>query len=332
MDYHATMTTEPDQYDTPWKDAIERYFPEFMAFYFPDAHRQIDWSRPYTFLSQELQAITRDAEIGKRFCDKLVSVYLLNGQEELIYVHVEVQGTTQAEFAERMFVYNYRIYDHYRRPVASMAVLADPSPGWKPQQFGYNVLNCQMGIQFPVAKLQDYAGCEQALGDDPNPFALVTLAHLQTQATQHDPQARFDAKWTLVQLLYRRGWDKQRIIDLLFVIDWMMQLPDHFKHQLWQNIGNLEQEKKMAYVSDFERHAIEKGLSQGLSQGLQKGQQAGEVTALRRLLTKRFGPLQPGLADTIESASLVQIEAWFDCAITAPSLDAVFATPDATRH
>jgi hypothetical protein len=27
----------PDDYDSPWKDAVERYFPEFIAFYFPDA-------------------------------------------------------------------------------------------------------------------------------------------------------------------------------------------------------------------------------------------------------------------------------------------------------
>jgi hypothetical protein len=25
----------PDDYDSPWKTALERYFPEFMAFFFP---------------------------------------------------------------------------------------------------------------------------------------------------------------------------------------------------------------------------------------------------------------------------------------------------------
>ena len=29
--------TLSDDYDSPWKDAVEHYFPEFMAFYFPDA-------------------------------------------------------------------------------------------------------------------------------------------------------------------------------------------------------------------------------------------------------------------------------------------------------
>ena len=31
-----------DEYDSPWKDAIEHAFPEFMAFYFPAACAQID--------------------------------------------------------------------------------------------------------------------------------------------------------------------------------------------------------------------------------------------------------------------------------------------------
>ncbi|MBV5346093.1 MAG: hypothetical protein JZU63_11585, partial [Rhodoferax sp.] len=68
------MTTDPDQYDTPWKEAVERYFPEFIDFYFPHAYRQIDWIQGYTFLEQELQAITQDAELGKRYVDKLVRV------------------------------------------------------------------------------------------------------------------------------------------------------------------------------------------------------------------------------------------------------------------
>jgi hypothetical protein len=246
------MTTDtastPDNYDTPWKEAIEHHFPEFMAFYFPVAHSQIDWQKGYTFLDQELQSVVQDAELGKRFVDKLVQVNRLTGQEDWIYIHLEVQGSAQAEFTERMFVYNYRIYDRYRRPVASMAVLADGTPSWKPQAFSYEVLDCQMGIRFPIAKLLDYADRAEALESDPNPFALVTLAHLQTRATRTDPQARYAAKWKLVQLLYRRGWNKQRIIDLFLVIDWMMTLPETLKSQLWQNLNNLEQEKRMAYV------------------------------------------------------------------------------------
>jgi Domain of unknown function (DUF4351) len=29
--------------DTPWKQILEGYFPQFMAFFFPEAYRSIDW-------------------------------------------------------------------------------------------------------------------------------------------------------------------------------------------------------------------------------------------------------------------------------------------------
>ena len=63
------------------KEVIERYFPEFMAFYFPDACSEIDWSKEYVFLDQELRAVVQDAELGTRFVDRLVRVQVLNGGE-----------------------------------------------------------------------------------------------------------------------------------------------------------------------------------------------------------------------------------------------------------
>ena len=158
QDNKAAVNTETvtDDYDSPWKEAVEHYFSEFMAFYFPDAYTQIDWSKEHVFLDQELRAIVQDAELGKRFVDKLVRVALLNGNEKWIYIHIEVQGTKQAEFAKRMFVYNYRIFDKYDRPIASMAVLADEYVNWKPTSYGFEVLGCEHTLKFPVAKLADY--------------------------------------------------------------------------------------------------------------------------------------------------------------------------------
>ena len=66
--------------------------------------------------------MVQDAELGKRFVDKLAKVALRDGSERWVYVHLEVQGSAQAEFAERMFVYHYRLFDRYRQPVASLAV------------------------------------------------------------------------------------------------------------------------------------------------------------------------------------------------------------------
>ncbi|EGV30436.1 conserved hypothetical cytosolic protein [Thiorhodococcus drewsii AZ1] len=172
-----------DDYDTPWKDAVTRAFPEFMAFYFPAAASKIDWSRGHDFLDQELAQVVRDAELGRRLLDKLVRVGTHDGAEHWVFIHLEIQSDHDTDFAERLFTYNYRLYDKYRRPVATLALLADASASWKPHRFGYSLFGCHVGIRFPVVKLRDYLPRLEELLSDPNPFALVTAAHLLTQQT-----------------------------------------------------------------------------------------------------------------------------------------------------
>ena len=199
-----------DDYDSPWKDVLEHAFPEFMAFYFPEAHAQIDWSQGHEFKNTELRQVVRDAGLGRRYADALVRITLVTGEERWIYIHIEVQGQRDAGFAQRMFTYNYRLYDRFARPVASLAVLADDDEGWKPDSFGFEVLGCRHRLEFPVVKLIEFADRLDHLETDPNPFALVTAAHLRTRQTRKDPEARYQAKRGLVRLLYRRGWDRQR--------------------------------------------------------------------------------------------------------------------------
>lgn len=55
----------PD-FDTAWKEALETLFEPFMAFFFPDAHRDIDWARGFEMLDKELEQITPESEQGRR--------------------------------------------------------------------------------------------------------------------------------------------------------------------------------------------------------------------------------------------------------------------------
>jgi hypothetical protein len=113
-----------------------------------------------------------------------------------------------------------------------LAVLAEDREHWRPSQFGYELFGCRMQIDFPVVKLLDYQADLEALLANPSSFALVT--HLLTQQTKRDPKQRYAAKWRLAKLLYERDWDKQRIIDLFSVLDWMIQVPPELQRQLWQ--------------------------------------------------------------------------------------------------
>ena len=177
-------------YDSPWKEALEHYFEAFMAFFFPLAHADINWSRGYEFLDKELQQVLREAELGRRVVDKLVKVWRSSGEEEWILIHVEIQSQEESDFAKRMYVYHYRIFDRYNRQVVSLAVLADERAGWRPDRFGYSLWGCSVGFEFPVVKLLDYAADFAALESSANPFATLVLAHLKTQETRRDFESR----------------------------------------------------------------------------------------------------------------------------------------------
>lgn len=308
-----------DDYDTPWKDALTRYFPEFVAFYFPEAYRQIDWSAPCIFLEQELAQVTRDARTGSRRVDKLVRVTRADGAQECVFVHVDVQGHYDQEFAERVFVYNYRIYDRYRRPVASLAVLADGNAHWKPESFGYQLFGCEMGIRFPYVKLNDYAALLPQLVQEQNVFGLVTAAHLLTQQTKGRHVKRHALKWHLTRMLYERNWDKQRVVDLFNIIDWMMQIPPSLQAQLMRDIAMLERKKKMTYLSSFERRGLEKGLEKGRQEGREA---LSRLVALQ--LAKRFGALPEPVKERLARATPAELQAWGEAVLDSPTLDSVF--------
>jgi len=118
--------------------------------------------------------------LGLRLADKLFKVWRLDGEEAWVLIHVEVQNQAEEQFGERMYVYHYRIFDRFRRPVVSLAVLGDEQRGWRPAHFGYSLWGCSMRLEFPVVKLLDYADRVAELEAERNPFAAVVLAHLKT--------------------------------------------------------------------------------------------------------------------------------------------------------
>ena len=325
------MTERRDEYDSPWKQLLERFFPEFMAFFFPGAHSQIDWDAGYEFLDKELARVARDATLGQRYADKLVRVQRREGGESLVLVHIEVQGWREAAFAQRMYVYHYRLYDRYARraqgqppPVVSLAVLTDEESGWRPRQYRYGLWGCELKLRFPVVKLLDYAPRQAELEAAANPFALVVLAQLSAISTRQNPSARYDAKLHLLRLLYRCGYERQNVLDLLNFMDWLLYLPPELDQQLWFAVDEFEEEKAMRYVTILERMATERGLQQGLQQGAQQGLRNGMAQTLRRQLARRFGPLPEWVLAKLAEASQEDLEVWADRILEATSLEAVF--------
>lgn len=182
--------TATADYDSPWKVALHKYLESFLAFFFPKVHADIDWARGYELLDKEFQQITRGAQVGKQVADMLFKVWLTDGGEYWLFIHIEIQGSYEKEFSRRMFDYNTSVYKLYNREVVSLAVLCDERPSWRPAKFSYGRWGWRTEITFPVVKLLDYAGDSGSLEKNQNLFAVVVLAQLQAQATRGDAARR----------------------------------------------------------------------------------------------------------------------------------------------
>ncbi|MGV3723472.1 MAG: transposase [Actinomycetota bacterium] len=278
--------------DGPWKEALGRYFEASLALLFPQVHAGIDWSRDYEFLDTELQQIVRDAELGKRLADRLVKVFRNNGSEAWVLVHVEVQGQPDAAFPKRMYVYNYRIFDAHNREVCSLGVLGDTRRNWRPHRFGYDIWDCRPSIEFPVVKLLDFESRWEELEQSDNPFAFVVMAHLQAVRTRRKPQSRLEWKLRIARGLLNRGHSREDVLHLVRYIDWIMTLPTQLEERFKTTLEEEAQEKKMSFMTVWERHGHEEGLRKGIHQ---EG-----VAAVLEVLEERFGTQSARLRRDLE--------------------------------
>jgi hypothetical protein len=137
-------------------EGVEKYFEAFLIFFFPHIYNEIDWKRGYEFLDQELQQLMRESEVGKQFVDKLIKVWLNDGKETWLLIHLEIQSQVDTGFPKRMFSYHYRIFDRYGQEVVSLAILGDNQASWRLQEYSYGRWGCRLSLQFPIVKLLDY--------------------------------------------------------------------------------------------------------------------------------------------------------------------------------
>ena len=261
--------------------------------------------------------MTREAETGKRIVDKLVKVYLRNGKEKWLLLHIEIQNQKEGEFSERVYIYSTRLFDKFRQAVASFAVLGDTDPHWRPQTFHQEALGSRHDFSFQITKLVDYKENVEELAASDNPFAIVVQAHLAAQATRgkashHRRQQR---KYRLTTMLYERGWSQQEVIDLYRFIDWVLTLPLELEAAFRDDLETYERGKNMPYISTIERMGEARGEAKGKIEliGLLLARQVGAVSAettedIKKLPIEQLDRLA---LDLMGFKSIVDLTNWF---------------------
>ena len=147
-----------------------------------------------------------------------------------------------------MFQYYYRIYDRYGdMEILSLAVVTNQTPDpesplgdYDRQREGYGV-----HFRFRAQALRDWS--EATLIDlaATNPFAVVALAQLAAHR-RSKPMKRKVRKREIIALLYRYGYSREDVLQLLRFIDWLIRLPQGLELELRNELIALEEDTKMA--------------------------------------------------------------------------------------
>jgi hypothetical protein len=297
-------------YDESWKEALSEYFDSFLDFFFSPIYQQIDWTKIPQALDKELQQITASSDTEKCIADKLYQVWLLDQQEIWILIHIEIQSQYDRDFCQRMYIYNYRAFDLYQKPVVSLAILGDERINWRPNRYEFKFGGYELMLKFPMVKLLDYESRWEDLVLNTNPFAMIVMAHLKTKATTANPEQRAESKWLLVRGLYDRGLEREQIIKLFQIIDRMMTLPNLLQQSLDFKIQKFEEERTMPLLSNMELRGVEIG-------ALRKAQDD-----IKTVLQIRLGQVPSDIEEALNNLSdLSLLEEMLKSAVMVNSFD-----------
>lgn len=264
--------------DSAWKDILDVYFKEFIDYCLPSISTLINWQKPYVLLDKELQMITRGTKTGKQLVDKLFKVHLKNGQEQWILVHLEVQQKKEIDFAKRMFIYGYRIYDKYQQAILSCAILIDTDKHWRPNNFKIGFADSYLCSQVVMIKMIDYQNQLNELEMSSNVFACVIYNQLcAIELLRKSHEERKQGKFALTKRLYKKGYSKNEISNLYKFIDFVIGLPKPLELEYINEVNQLEEMIKMAYVTSMERYGKIIFRKQGIEEGRVEGRVEGRI-------------------------------------------------------
>lgn len=202
--------------DILWKAALEDLFDDFLRFFFVDADSRFDFSKKFQYLDKELeQLFPPDKDTySPRYVDKLVRVFLANGEDEWILIHIEVQSQVDKHFAWRMFQYYYRILDKYNKPIAAFAILADSNKTFRPDRFETNYNGTSLSYVFNSFKIIEQD--DDILAASDNPFAIaIAAAKLALDSQKLGEQILFDKAYNLAKRLLTKKMPKTKARQLM---------------------------------------------------------------------------------------------------------------------
>jgi Putative transposase, YhgA-like len=210
------------EYDKSWKEVVTHLFRPFVEFFLHELHNEIDWSVPPEFLEKELHN-AKNIKKAKRIVDKLVKVQLKNGEQKLIFIHIEFQTDGDKIIGIRMYDYYQLIRERYGKEVVALVIYTGRSVPKQPNSYKQTFFGTSITYEFNSYTVVQQS--EEELLSNNNPFALVVLANLYLHKTKDDNEKRYEFKTKLYELAKNRNYSLDDFTKLLIFVTELVKLP-----------------------------------------------------------------------------------------------------------
>ena len=217
-------------FDGNWKEIIIEFFEDFVAFFLPKLYPHVDFSRKPEILEQELiQILEAIGSDGKRVADKLLKVWLKDGTEKWILVHIEIQSYFEKWFSKRMYQIFSMIFHKYDHKIVAVAIYTNTKTPrfynrFVEENFGTSVIYRFIGYRIMRQKESDLLASD-------NIFSLFVLSNYYVNKTRKDLRKRLELKEKMMELADERQISRTRMGRFFFFIDNIMKIPLNLQHE-----------------------------------------------------------------------------------------------------
>jgi len=272
-------------HDRLFKELITTFFAEFMALFFPEAHRCLD----YAYLEFLPQEVFTDVTAGEKNIVDILVKTRLQGEEGHILIHVEPQEYREQEFNRRMFKYFARLHEKHGEKVLPIAVFAYDSKRAEPDTYQvtfpfFFVLQFKF-LQVHLKRLswKDYLR-------HPNPVAAALLSKMD-----YSQEEKVRVKVEFLKMLVRLKLDPARMQLLAGFFDSYLVLTREEEAQVQAQLAEELPLEEVAQMTEI--------LTSWHKRGMEEGRMEETRVAILEYVESRFGVHPEGLEMALETAS-----------------------------
>ena len=225
------QTESSFDYDELWKDFIAEFWREILKKFIPDLYAKADLNHEPEFLDKELHEITsalepEDSTSHKRYVDELIKIFLRDGSDEWVLLHVEIQGRGGEDISLRMFRYYCLIFIRHSRNPAALAILTAKRPKREGEPGIYKTEVFGTSIEYKYNLVKAYALSDEELTSGNSIVDLFIYSTKIAAKYRKSRKKKLGYMKTILQLLHDKGFtDMQSTIFIMF-LERVMRLGD----------------------------------------------------------------------------------------------------------